>query len=1565
MRKLNPIEKSRYIRENYKKYLKYSFHFGNDELQKKFEEQIEQEDLFKGPYIDLNLPFQRGKSLNELMAEGVISKSFRKLGGLNFSRPLYAHQEEAIRMIGEGRSAVITTGTGSGKTESFLYPILNDILKSIDKGNKKAGIRAVFLYPMNALVNDQIERIRSILSGYPDITYGSYTGDTPETVPGNYRKKQKADHGITVPENELVSREEIRERAPHLLFTNYSMLEYILLRPNDCQLFAPGTLDNWNFVVLDEAHSYYGSKGIEIALLMRRLTGLAPKKPQFILTSATLGEKGKSEKEIVEFAKNLTSAEFGEKDIIFSKRIPLILPETNYVVSDSDYIELKNNIKNVDKVKSICQKYVNTENCDIAGMLYNLLSADLNVHKLYAVLAESSKSFNNVLDKFNGAVTDIGLISMIDLINAAEKNNIGLYELKYHSFVRPLAGAYITYENPPQLSLTKTNYIGNMKAFEVGNCRFCSVPYIIGKIRHNESNGIDYLFQNNEIDIYENYGSNENAKLDYFLLEDAVAGGDTDMDKLEEFMLCASCGCAYPADRKGTKKCECDNKFLVKAYRVKSEKKTNDDPFVYNNVNNCPCCGHSGRSGVVKSLNIGKDEGTALIAQMLYEAIDDNITAMPKPKKFKLGAGGFKPVQVHEEPKTKQFLTFSDSRQQASFFATFLNRNHVKLLQKRIIWEVLQKNDHNAIDFETLISKLDAIIDKESLFKNNMSSRKNAWLAALTELMSIDGAYDGENLGLFYFDLDLDKLLEDVSDEDVEGVFPGCGLNKADLNTLIQVVLRVFKVVPALQYVESNLTPEEKDDNLGYRKFDNSIEFKLQKSENNIRSFLPIKKDQENSAIRYVKKVCSCDNAMAEKILDTIFNEIGINFFEPGRKNKGYQIDTKQYVLKSYKTAKYYQCSKCGRLTPRNIHNLCPHDKCDGILKEANPDEVMANNFYRMQYMNKKIEAMVVEEHTAQLKKDTAKQFQEDFKNKNINILSCSTTFEMGIDIGDLETVFMRNVPPFPANYVQRAGRAGRRKDSSAYVLTFCSTSSHDYTYFLQPENMISGVINPPHFNVSNRKIILRHLMATSLGFFFKNNPEYFHKIEDLVLGDGVLRFKEYLLSKPQDLCDYIDHKILPERDYEDYHNYKWLDIMNGNMEKMDFMVESIRQLIADYEEVVKKALAEQDYRTADNFNNIIKRIKNENVISNLSSFCVIPKYGFPVDVVELKIYENGVPNQKYEMSRDLKVAISEYAPDSEVIVDKTKYASKYITLPKTSGFARNYYIVCPKCGKINISITKDIEKECKYCGESLKETIVDYFIEPIYGFKTGPTQETTRLKPKRSYSGNVLYLGGGIKDENIVNIKNALIIETSTEDELLIMNRSKFYMCNVCGYSDIEKGRRPLPIKYKEHKNFKQSDCSCNSLELLDLGHRFRTDVARFTIPILSTAVEHSYSKALSFLYAFLEGVSRALEIERNDIDGIIEMHEGMACYDILLYDNVPGGAGHVKRLTKTAGVIDSLRAALVKVSLDCCDENTSCYNCLRNYYNQNYHSRIKRGYAKAVIEELLKSVTSPDRLN
>lgn len=1561
MSKLNSIEKSKYINKRYKEYLRSSFHFGDDSLQKRFEQQLEAEGLFKGPYVDLNLPFKRGKNIKELVDEGTVCKSFLKLSDINFERPLYSHQEEAIRKIKAGRSAIITTGTGSGKTESFLFPILNEILEDLERGNHDVGIRAIFLYPMNALVNDQIDRVRAILAQFPDITYGFFTGETRETISDKKRKDIEDEIGGPIPVNELLSRKDIRDNPPHLLFTNYSMLEYLLIRPNDYSIFESSRLNNWKYVVLDEAHSYYGSLGIELSLLMRRLTGLAIRKPRFILTSATLGEQGKSEKEIVDFARSLTSVdEYDVNDIIFSKRIYLDVNKMEYTVDGPDYVALKEAGDDTKKIREIVSRYISPSEGSKAVCLYELLIKDRNVYELYYQLQKGSRSFANILKNYKSGIKEEELIALIDLVNMAEKEGIGIFDLKYHSFVRPISGAYITLGKDSRLTLTKTNAIDGMKAFEVGNCRYCNAPYIIGKIQPNAEDNLEYLYQNKEVDIYENYGNNEFVKLDYFLLEGSISE-DVDPETIEEYTVCSKCGCIYPTRNLNARKCSCGDEYRIIIYKV-NQVKANEEEDVFNNINLCPSCGHKTRSGAVKGLNLGKDEGTALISQILYEAIDEGEEGVKRSSRLSLK---LIPKEVVQEPetKTKQFLAFSDSRQQASFFATFFESNHVRMLRKRLIWKVLEDHGFKNITVDELAAYMTEQIKKRNLFQNDMSSHKNAWIAIMVDLLRVDGVYDGEGLGLYYFELDLSSIMNSFSEDEIAEEFGEYSITKKDLEAVMQVVLGVFKTTPAVNYTKSTLTQEEKTEHLEYRRFDNFVTLQSSKKTKNIRSFLPVSA-KENMLVRYVERTFGCGSEKAKEVLEIIFNllveqsqeSVVDPIFIKHSTENAYQIDVSRYVVKNYKTTQYYRCSKCGTLTPYNVHNICFQDGCNGKLEEVDPDEAMKNNFYRKEYKTKKLERIIVQEHTAQLDRKRAKKYQNDFKNKEINILSCSTTFEMGIDIGNLETVLMRNVPPTPANYVQRAGRAGRRKDSSAYILTYCGTSSHDYTYFLEPEKMISGVIRPPYFNVLNKKIIVRHLMATCLGYFFRNNPEYFSSIDALVFGDGVEAFKEYVSSHPEDLNEYINKKILPGGVYSEYWNFKWFDEMDGNDQKMEHFVEYLQDLDKEYKEAMQYALNEEKYKEAEYYKNLSEALRKEDLISSLSKYCVIPKYGFPVDVVDLQIYRDGVKDNSYDLSRDLRVALSEYAPDSEVIVDKKKYTSKYVSLPKTSQFPRHYFCTCSNCKKVNVFIS-DRESKCKYCGESIATAHAEYYIEPINGFKTGITKESTRLKPRRSYSGEVSYLGQGKKDDSVLKLGRYISVETSSEDRLLVINKSSFYMCPECGYSDIDKSRRgnDIPQIMKEHNNYKQFKCKCSNLDRLKLGHTFETDVARFTIPLLAISEQDGYSKALSFMYAFLEGISNAMGIERNDIDGVLELNQEKESFDIMLFDNVPGGAGHVKRLMEKDAIIKSLKASLIKISQECCDENTSCYNCLRNYYNQTHHNRLRRIYAKHIIEKLL----------
>lgn len=262
--RLDPLETARQIETNYKRYLKTMLAPRDERLAAAFDAEIDSTRLLlKGPILELTPPYETGATPRELIEQGVLHPDFVRLDSPAFriDQPLYVHQERAIRKFLAGRNLVVSTGTGSGKTECFLVPILNVLMEEHAEGGLGPGVRALLLYPMNALANDQLVRLRGLLANVPEITFGRYTG---ETVPN--REAAEAEFLQTNPgqqrlPNELLSRDEMRKTPPHLLLTNYAMLEYLLLRPADIDLFDGPYSGTWRFIVMDEAHVYDGAQG--------------------------------------------------------------------------------------------------------------------------------------------------------------------------------------------------------------------------------------------------------------------------------------------------------------------------------------------------------------------------------------------------------------------------------------------------------------------------------------------------------------------------------------------------------------------------------------------------------------------------------------------------------------------------------------------------------------------------------------------------------------------------------------------------------------------------------------------------------------------------------------------------------------------------------------------------------------------------------------------------------------------------------------------------------------------------------------------------------------------------------------------------------------------------------------------------------------------------------------------------------------------------------------------------------------------------------------------------------
>ena len=457
---------------------------------------------------------------------------------------------------------------------------------------------------------------------------------------------------------------------------------------------------------------------------------------------------------------------------------------------------------------------------------------------------------------------------------------------------------------------------------------------------------------------------------------------------------------------------------------------------------------------------------------------------------------------------------------------------------------------------------------------------------------------------------------------------------------------------------------------------------------------------------------------------------------------------------------------------------------------------------------------------------------------------------------------------------------------------------------------------------------------------------------------DGFDKLKEYLDLKPENLRDYLI-KIVPD-DLQDYFGIKqfgWVRyLFNDNDDNRGLCNIVVDKYYDDVNELekAKNELVQDDknYGKVSSIMKSIKTIKDQRTIEFLSRNNLIPKYGFPVDTVELQ--GAAVMNAStLRLNRDLFSAISEYAPESEIVADGKLFRSRYVR--KLSGYEwpKYNYAVCPDCLTLNrTGFVNDI-KECKTCGQTLHGRGRQYII-PKFGFllDNEGAKPVGLNKPERTYKGSISYIG----EENMIEFHeytlcgHRLIVGNSKMDSLAVLNESPFYICDACGYGYIDEKTTDRIIE-KEHYNSNGYKCSNSRLVKFALGHEFQTDVALIKFIDFDISKTH---EAWTILYSLLEGLSRYMCIDRNELSGCLQWYKDDSHlggnFGFVLFDNTPGGAGYVRQLKDPIIFANMMKEAFRVVSNCSCGgetADTACYSCLCNYYNQKQHDILKRIYA------------------
>lgn len=1600
---LDPLQITENVRSAYLRYLRSTYPFKDDRLSGAFAKAIAAPELLvRSPILEVTPPFVAGKSVRDLVDEGVLHPSLLRLdipGGLPADRPLHRHQELALRKaVVEKRNVVVATGTGSGKTESFLVPILDALLKEKDAGTlARLGVRALLLYPMNALVNDQMRRLRSLLSALPELTFGRYTGETKKRQAEAAEEFHVQFPGDPLLENELISREQMRSVPPHILITNYSMLEYLLLRPEDNSFFDQAN-PTWRFMVLDEAHIYDGSLGIELSMLLRRVkdrVGVRADNPiQCIATSATIGGDD-SHVEVVGYASKLFGEEFEwsdedleRRDVVVAEREPALKSMPWGPPKPELYTELEDRrarlgaplgwpdiIEAFAAVNEVLPGHLHRQEDDSESRaLFTLLCGDKRVLKLLDLVAKGPLEVERVIGQLDGSLACNAhqLVALIAIAARAKKeaSSAPLLPARYHVFAKALEGAFVCLNSAghdsgdPAILLQRHIHCPECESpvHEVSSCRLCGATYLVGALKSDPLSHEISLEQ-----VSSAFGEDDTAR-DYLLIgralaeeneDEHVAGEHASGDTLPEYHYCVCCGAFNQEDDPS---CDCDDGgqwVSLSRMEIRSDAAPTK----------CVSCGSSSSAPVLFRFLTGQDAPVGVIATELYQHLpaDPNVVAFP-------GEG-------------RKLLVFTDSRQNAAFFAPYLERIYNRYLRRHLILETLLEEDAARNGLLRLQDLVDLVVGKArsiGLFSQEQGyyeQKKQIQVWLTQELLTHERRQSLEGKGLLSI-----RLVKP------QGWLPPPPLIQSPFSfsaeeawdlvaTLLDTLRRQGAIVPmdGVDLRSDDFAPRNRRVYVRQAGSD---------AASGVMSWMPMR--GTNSRLDYVERVLRKRlpdmedeelRSTATQLLDGVWKHLVLPIWSEHLKAENvrqvgtaYALSSQIWSIQPYEGPSLKECQICHNRWSVSVDSICPNYRCSGELKDA--DAESRPDHFEAMYLDMRSVPLSAKEHTAQWTSVEAARVQQDFINGKTNVLSCSTTFELGVDVGDLQAVLMRNVPPTTANYVQRAGRAGRRSDSAALVFTYAQRRSHDLTYYADPVRMVSGEVTPPRVELLNDKIIRRHMQATALaGFLYSEGEEYgsvgafFGASTDT--DAPVSRFRAFLEEEPVALSSALERFVPPQsQEFKRIADWSWMrtEESDGLLDLLDRVQSEVHGELEQFAALQEEAAAAQRYREADRYKQIAQTLNSRNLIGFLASRNVLPKYGFPSDVVSLRTEHVGIAGaNRVNMDRDLRVAIGEYAPGAHVVAGGSVWQGGGLATIPNKEWPQFNYAECPVCGRFHRS-AGPLPTECDGCRETMRvggKTRERTFVVPLFGFmasrKVGKPGEAP---PSRQYASRVHFAEyAPPKDIPAPEFETVTSLSTGEHEflhrysrfgKLVVVNKGPegagFLLCRSCGHGKPASWGR-AQRRDASHKN-PRTDRECNGMLVRrDLGHELLTDVVEIRLEYYP---KYSAEVWLSVLYALLEGAANGLGIRRDDLDGTLRYLSNRQNPSVVLFDNVPGGAGHVRRVFEEPETV--VNAALAAVSKDCCGPDTSCYECLRSYRNQVFHMNLRREYAIGVLKRLLK---------
>lgn len=1645
---LNPITVVEQVLGEYRSYLSTEFQARDPQLREALEAALTEAGfLAQEPFFQAHRPFKSGERWRDLGLDTRLAKVMEQRSD---SESSFLHQSEAIsHLLGPDAGPIaVTTGTGSGKTEAFLLPVIQNAIEDSVRF-QQPGLTALLVYPMNALANDQEERIHQYLqaSGHTHVKVARYDRSTKEE-----------------------ERRQLREKPPHILLTNYMMLEYLLVRPADRDaLFAN---HRCRFVVLDEVHTYRGSLGANIALLFRRLLAHLRQARQDwkaddrsdtrrfpetlpVATSATIksiDESDRSPEEVRalrdeavrDFLAKLTGIEGSRFRVLGEELRDLEIPAEASWPAEPVAVALPQT-KDHDALREALAVLVSSTPEQPLDVLTHQAAVLWTLNDL---LARRPMSVSQIVEQVRQQVPERKTIepervrheieSALVLGSALPDHTPGALRLRAHRFIR--GGWRFTRCVDPACGklypMGEEQCVCGATAAPLYLCRSCGADTL--RFRSGEAGPQAEALRPNASRSNDNewvlYDRNRFETGD----DEGLVGVEQQMrgrKVLEGSFDPATCSFSTT-----------EGDYPVRAVLAPARSRC------------LVCGGTAGAHDVLTPVSLG----TSAAVRVLAEGLCEGLAAQNKDRPGHDGK--------------ERLLIFSDSRQDAAHQARFISYAGRYDRMRRLLIRALEEHpDHHATIDQVLTRLVEYGIergdnpngrgyDDAEFLPQHVRSRARAWEEApLLDDLAVSVGYRASLLNLGLVGVRYEHLEAHIEKSGVS-LAAALGVSKDDLAYVCRCLLDEMRRRTALSrpmlchHPASPSCPEEfrgpadwerriknpsgyacDDDGHPLAWIDDA---EVASGISKLNAWRRPKAGGRGPSLeRKLRHLVGrmgaaepTDELMVE-LLELLCRGPRLIVAQPlhgyRKARRLLQVNADVVNLELVAPEHRRRCSICNvRMPWAPLGSPCP--SCHGVL-QAWPLEEIERNRYVQRIQKPDLMSLAAGEHTAQITGDDRIELEEDFKapppgfrppagwtgtkrRGAINVLACSPTLEMGIDVGGLDAVVMRNIPPRPDNYAQRGGRAGRRS-RVGIVLGYARSTPHDGYFFDKPTEMIAGEVPAPGVGLGNRDVILRHLHALAFGSadpgLAGRMAEYItiqgeinqEKVDELIAavvaqfphaiqlaldawGPDVLQpagldtaevltgALQQLPGRIRDLFDRVRLQILKLQETID----RWNELGKGDRSATHAM------------DLKRKILGIRD----DRYDSEADDRGSGHPMRRFAEFGILPGYEFPSAPSTLRLWGDDHEEDNITVAR--RFGIAQYQPDALVHARGHRWRVVGLDLaspwnPKTSE-PDWVYVRCKGC-----DLRYDAQTPaCPRCGSDDTVGGGNGYPGHSYGGFLAIRDDNPVLQEEDRFSIASLVSCQPQRDGSVIarrKLATGWIAELRAEETIRWVNESKpptkadqhigkpelhdqgrgFYLCPSCGRS--LKMPDDEPSKTGRRKTRKASGpdpyghaagCQRSGQPPTPVAITTATPATtlRITVVLPRSYEEEEYKRwGYSLGFALRTGLRQLYMLDGPEIDFELEpiwderTPNGTRRLGALTFiDAAVGGSGFLERSINEIDLV--AKRAIDHLDHPNCE--TACYRCLKTYTNQRHHEHLSWPHIMPDLEGL--ALAKPEAL-